>query len=56
MKTWIWALRAKLGLSLSLAAQQSDAPLWSVNCSNLARGETAGYDGVLALIRLRSCG
>jgi invasion protein IalB len=38
MKTWICALGATLGLAFPLAAQENNAPLWSVNCSNLVNG------------------
>ncbi|NOD68834.1 MULTISPECIES: invasion associated locus B family protein [unclassified Ruegeria] len=35
MKTWICAFGFSLGLAFPLAAQENEAPLWSVNCSNL---------------------
>ncbi|MDA7965323.1 invasion associated locus B family protein [Ruegeria sp.] len=38
MKTWICALGVSLGLVQPLAAQDSAAPLWSVNCSNQVNG------------------
>ncbi|WP_160175179.1 invasion associated locus B family protein [Ruegeria halocynthiae] len=38
MKTWVCALGVSLGMVQPLAAQQSEAPPWSVNCSNLVTG------------------
>ncbi|NOD77716.1 MULTISPECIES: invasion associated locus B family protein [unclassified Ruegeria] len=38
MKTWICVLGVSMGLALPLAAQETEAPLWSVNCSNLVSG------------------
>ncbi|WP_420587301.1 invasion associated locus B family protein [Ruegeria sp.] len=38
MKTWIGALGMSLALAQPLAAQDSTAPLWSVNCSNQVNG------------------
>ena len=38
MKTWVYAMGMAFGLAQPLAAQDSTAPLWSVNCSNLASG------------------
>ncbi len=38
MKTWIYALVASFGLTTQLGAQENEAPLWSVNCSNQVNG------------------